>query len=147
MNLTAQSLKDQFLGRVCIKTDAEPALLNQRIARLVPHGDYDVRPYLLLYFKSHLFRTFVNGLDTGTLIRHMHSKDVARHVVLLPPVEEQQEIIRRVKVLFDLAASIEHRVVAATTHAGTMTQAILAKAFSGDLVPTEGELGRRLKAG
>jgi hypothetical protein len=29
MNPTAQSLKDEFLGRVCIKADDVPALLNQ----------------------------------------------------------------------------------------------------------------------
>ena len=36
MNLTAQSLKDDFLGRVCITSDREQCLLNQRLARLTP---------------------------------------------------------------------------------------------------------------
>src|SRR5262249_47100602 len=91
MNLTAQSLKDAFLARVCIKGDPQPALLNQRIARFLPHTSADPRPYLLVYFKSRFFRSFVNGLDAGSLIRHMHSKDVARHVVPVPPLDEQQE--------------------------------------------------------
>lgn len=143
MNLTAQSLKDEFLGRACIKEDAQPALLNQRIARMVPYASFDVRPYLLIYFKSNLFRSFVTGLDTGSLIRHMHSKDVGRHVVLLPPQEEQLEIVRRVRALFMLADVVERRVVAATARADKLTQSVLAKAFRGELVPTEAELARQ----
>jgi restriction endonuclease S subunit len=142
MNLTAQSLKDEFLGRACIKEDGEPALLNQRIARLVPHGNCDLRPYLLLYFKSKYFRSFVNGLDTGSLIRHMHSKDVARHVIPLPPAAEQREIVRRVNALITLADAIERHISAAIAHANKLTQAVLAKAFRGELVTTEAELAR-----
>ena len=137
MNLTAQSLKDEFLGRVCIKRDAEPALLNQRIGRLLPHNENDCRAYLFLYFKSKFFRSFVNGLDTGSLIRHMHSKDVARHVVPLPPIDEQLEIVRRVHALFRLADAIDVRVAAAEARGQKVTQAVLAKAFRGELVATE----------
>lgn len=142
MNLTAQSLKDEFLGRACIKSDPEPALLNQRIARLTPLGDYDVRRYLLAYFKSKFFRHHVNGLDTGSLIRHMHSKDVARHVVPLPPEDEQVEILALVGKLMALAETIERRVQAADSRAAKLPQAILSRAFSGELVPTEAELAR-----
>ena len=38
---------------------------------------------------------------------------------------------------------IEKRVEAATTRAEKLTQSILAKAFRGELVPTEAELARR----
>jgi type I restriction enzyme S subunit len=36
MNLTAQSLKDEFLGRTCITSSDECCLLNQRLARGLP---------------------------------------------------------------------------------------------------------------
>jgi hypothetical protein len=42
-----------------------------------------------------------------------------------------------------LADAIEKRVAAATAQADTRRQAILAKAFRGELVPTEAELARR----
>ena len=45
--------------------------------------------------------------------------------------------------MFKLADTIESRVAVATTHAEKLTQAILAKAFRGILVPTEAELTRR----
>lgn len=58
-------------------------------------------------------------------------------------MDEQQEIVRRVEALFTLADAIEKRVAAATARAEKLTQAILAKAFRGELVPTEAELARR----
>ena len=61
----------------------------------------------------------------------------------LPPLPEQHEIVRRVDALFKLADSIEARVAAATARADKITQAILAKAFRGELVPTEAELARQ----
>jgi type I restriction enzyme S subunit len=61
----------------------------------------------------------------------------------LPPRTEQDEIVRRVEALFALADKIEERMRAATLRAEKLTQAILAKAFRGELVPTEAELARR----
>jgi type I restriction enzyme S subunit len=61
----------------------------------------------------------------------------------LPPLAEQLEIVRRVEALFKLADAIEKRVASATARAEKLTQAILAKAFRGELVPTEAELARQ----
>jgi type I restriction enzyme S subunit len=63
--------------------------------------------------------------------------------ISVPPLAEQHEIVRRVDSLFKLADAIEARVVAATARADRITQAILAKAFRGELVPTEAELARQ----
>lgn len=62
--------------------------------------------------------------------------------IRVPPLAEQEEIVRRVEALFKLADAIEKRVVAATVRAEKLTQAILAKAFRGELVPIEAELAR-----
>ena len=45
--------------------------------------------------------------------------------------------------LFKLADKIDERVSAAAKRADKLTQAILAKAFRGELVPTEAELARQ----
>jgi type I restriction enzyme S subunit len=63
--------------------------------------------------------------------------------LFVPPLAEQHEIVRRVEALFWLADAIEKRVTAATARADKLTQAILAKAFRGELVPTEAEIARR----
>ena len=63
--------------------------------------------------------------------------------VALPPLTEQQEIVRRVTALFAVADRIEQRLTAATTQTERITQSVLAKAFSGELVETEADLARR----
>lgn len=60
-------------------------------------------------------------------------KDVKEQLVVLPPMSEQVEIVRRVESLFALADSIESRLAEATAQVERTTQAILAKAFRGDL--------------
>jgi type I restriction enzyme S subunit len=50
--------------------------------------------------------------------------------------------VRRVEALFKLADTIEQRVATARARAEKLPQAILAKAFRGELVPTEAELAR-----
>ena len=62
--------------------------------------------------------------------------------VPLPPLAEQREIIRCVDALFVLADSIERRVQETTKRSEVLTQSILAKAFRGELVPTEADLAQ-----
>lgn len=57
-----------------------------------------------------------------------------REMVLpIPSINEQVEIVRRVKSLFTLADSIESRLAEATAQVERSTQAILAKAFRGEV--------------
>jgi hypothetical protein len=69
--------------------------------------------------------------------------DVRRLPVALPPLPEQQEIACRVAELFALAEKIETRVQSATAAVEKLVQATLAKAFRGELVPTETELAKQ----
>ncbi len=55
----------------------------------------------------------------------------------LPPLAEQHEIVRRVESLFKLVDAIDRRVASATRRAEKLTQAILGKAFRGELVPQD----------
>jgi len=90
MNLTAQSLKDDFLGRVCMTGAGETALLNQRLARLKPLRVESRFAYYV--FRSPLFRHFVSSLNTGSLIQHMFTKQLADFRLPIPPMEEQVAI-------------------------------------------------------
>jgi type I restriction enzyme S subunit len=80
---------------------------------------------------------------TGSTIKHLTGKALATYRFLLPSLAEQNEIIRRVEIMFNLADVVEKRVEAARAKAEKLTQAILAKAFRGELVPTEAELASR----
>lgn len=53
--------------------------------------------------------------------------------IIIPPVEEQAEIVRRVEQLFAYADTIEKQVNNALARVNNLTQSILAKAFRGEL--------------
>ncbi len=72
------------------------------------------------------------------------TKQLKKIVVPVCSPEEQRAIVTVVKLHFALADSIEHHVEAATAKAEKLPQAILSKAFSGELVPTEAELARAM---
>jgi type I restriction enzyme S subunit len=91
---------------------------------------------------------FLLGFDfqqfgASTAVPTLNRNNLRNTLVEVPPVEEQREIVRRVEALFGLADVIEKRVAVATAPADKLTQAILTKAFRGELVPIEVELARR----
>jgi type I restriction enzyme S subunit len=135
MNLTAQSLKDEFLGRVCITRNSDDCLLNQRIARLTP---VHVLPeYLLWMFKSEVFRQFVDGLNKGSLIQHMFTSQLAAFCLPLPPLAEQHRIVAEVEQRLSVIDELETVVEANLKRAERLRQAILKRAFEGKLVPQD----------
>lgn len=78
----------------------------------------------------------------GVSQSNINAKKLAAYECPCPPLEEQREIVRRVEALFALADSIEQRAQTATKQAEALTQSILARAFRGELVPTEADLAR-----
>lgn len=131
INLTAQSLKDQFLGRVCMTSDSAPCMLNQRIARLTP---VEVSPRFLFWvFKSPLFRTFVDELNTGSLIQHIFTSQLAAFAFPLPPTSEQSRIVAEIERRMSLAEQTEAQLALSMTRASALTQSLLDRAFKGRL--------------
>ena len=135
MNLTAQSLRDEFLGRVCMTSENERCLLNQRIARLRP---VLANPkYLLWLFKSSIFRRFVASLNTGSLIQHMFTSQLAEFILPLPPLAEQREIAHVIERSFSVADEVQSTIESELKRAERLRQSILKQAFSGKLVPQD----------
>ena len=80
---------------------------------------------------------------TGSTFTAIKRKDLEQIDINVPPITEQHEIVRRVESMFKLADAVKKRVAAAKVRSDKLTQAILAKAFRGELVPTEAELASR----
>lgn len=136
VNLTAQSLEDQFLGRVCLSSDTDGFLLNQRIALFRPHSMN--RKYCLYALKAPSFRAFVdNGLNSGSLIQHVHTKQLMRFVFNVAPQDEQTEIVRRIESAFSWIDRLASEATSARRLIDHLDQAVLNKAFRGELVPQD----------
>lgn len=85
---------------------------------------------------------FLLGFDTreysaSTAVPTLNRNNLRGIEVLVPPLPEQQEIVRRVEALFKKADAIEVRYQKAKAFVNKLTQSILAKAFRGELVPQD----------
>lgn len=119
------------------------ACLGQRMMLMRANPDTYLPALLMYLLNSLLILERVNELTGGTASPHLNVADIRAFPVPRPPLAEQHEIVRRVEALFKLADAVERRVAATALRAERLTQAILAKAFRGELVPTEAELARR----
>jgi len=99
--------------------------------------------YLVYFHSSPQFFLQLAAVMSQTTRDFVPISEQYHMFILLPPLEEQREIVRRVELMFKLADTVEERVAAATTRGEKLTQAIVAKAFRGELVPSEAELARR----
>lgn len=63
--------------------------------------------------------------------------------VPIAPLAEQHEVVRRIEALLLLADKIKARCSKAKAQVDRLTQSLLARAFRGELVPTEAEFARR----
>jgi type I restriction enzyme, S subunit len=113
-------------------------------------GSYEALPsaYLIRFrFSGEIYVDFVfhslmsprgqelMGLGTTAVTQpNINAETIKGLPLALPPLPEQQEIVRRVESFFTLADQLEARYRKAKTHVDKLTQSILAKAFRGELV-------------
>lgn len=91
--------------------------------------------YLVFALNSPVLMSQAHNVATGTAQKTVSLKGIKSFDLSLPPLEEQQEIVRRVEALFAQADAIEARYATLQQKIEQLPQAILAKAFRGELVP------------
>lgn len=130
----------ELVGKTSIYRGEQPAVFAGYLIRLVNGPEIDPE-YLNFSLNEQSFREYCMRVKSdGVSQSNINAKKLAAYEMPHPPLDEQQEIVRRVNDLFALAGSIEQRVAEATRRAETMMQSILARAFRGELVPTEADL-------
>lgn len=129
LNITGASI-----GRVNIATKAlHGARVNQHVAiircvlnKLLPH-------YLKIVLRSPETQKWINNENYGATRQALTKKMIEDFKINVPSLAEQAEIVRRVEELFAFADKIEQQVKLAQNKVNNLTQAILAKAFRGEL--------------
>ncbi len=115
--------------------------LNQRVGRLRPNCEIVNPKYLQLFLNSEEYREFFFKDETGNVNQgNVGSNALKNAIVQLPHLKEQHEIVRRVDALFGIADKLEERLAAISQQVESLGKSVLAKAFHGELVPTEAEL-------
>jgi type I restriction enzyme S subunit len=114
------------------------------LIRLRPDQTVLCPEYLNLALSEHSVRLQIEIPARSTSgVHNINSKEVRDLTIPLPPIAEQSEVARRAQRLLSLADQAEMRYREAKAQVDKVTQSILAKAFRGELVPTEAELARR----
>lgn len=136
MNLTAQSLKDEFLGRVVETAPNERCLLNQRLARITSFPGLN-RRFLLAVLRAWRFRHFVATLNSGSLIQHMFTSQLHEFVFPLPPQSEQHIVVAELDRLLTDCSACDAALDYGLGTRSSLRQSILKRAFQGRLVPQD----------
>jgi type I restriction enzyme S subunit len=127
----------ELVGKAAVYRGERPALFAGYLIR-VQCGEKLLPDYLNHCLGSPAGRDYCWQVKSdGVSQSNINAKKLAAFEFLLPPLEEQTEIVRRVKSLFALADQLEARTTAARTLTERLTPALLAKAFRGELVPQD----------
>jgi type I restriction enzyme S subunit len=116
-----------------VDTD-ERFTFQRHIAILRPDTSRIHSKYLLYALGTYEVRKQALAVATGTAQLTIPLRGLRGFVIPLPPLAEQPEIVRRVEKLLTVASELEKRLGDASVHVERSTQAVLAKAFRGELV-------------
>jgi type I restriction enzyme S subunit len=113
--------------------------INQDMKALLPN-EKNESEYLFLVFKQigNKVLIYIKEATHGTLRLEMPLFET--FAIPIPPIEEQQEIVRQVDKLFAIADKLETHYQKAKARVDKLSQSVLAKAFRGELVMSEAEL-------
>jgi type I restriction enzyme S subunit len=122
------------------------ALYDESIGPAIP-GAYLIRfrfkrdallpMFALRFLMSPAGQELLVGGSTAVAQPNVNATTISHFVIPVPPLAEQQEIVRRVEALFALADQLEARFTKASAHVEKLTPSLLAKAFRGELVPQD----------
>jgi type I restriction enzyme S subunit len=100
---------------------------------LVKPVDRTMTDYLELAFSAPQVQQQMVGVGTG--LQHIHLNDLRRDLIPIAPAGERDEIVLRVKVLFDAIDRLYAETTRAIELVDRLDDATLGKAFRGELVP------------
>jgi type I restriction enzyme S subunit len=112
------------------------ALLVQRVASPVPTSLVDT-DFLWWLFHSQHYLGQIARHATGSDLPHVSGNDILTTSAPLPPLPEQREIVRRIARSIAEIDRMVAEAAAARRLLGLLDQAVLAKAFRGELGPQD----------
>lgn len=143
------------LGRGSVwNNEINDCIHQNHIFRARVNTDFVLPKYLSLFTKSDSARSyfFENASQTVNLAS-INLTSLANVPILVPPIQEQHEIVRHVESLYSKTDKIVSRYAQALLHVDKLEASLLARAFRGELVlqndkdESAPELLERLKLG
>lgn len=117
-----------------IPADFEKGIINPRLLKFSFHEK--INPYYIqIYLQSEIANKFLSKNSHGGTMDVLNMGILKKLPIPIPSTEEQQEIVNIVENLFSKADAIEKRYKTLKEKIDNLPQAILHKAFKGELVP------------
>lgn len=123
------------VGRVCVvPRDIEPSIITKHVYRITVDQDRVLPSFLMNALRGHSkVREQIHTQTRGQTRPGINGQIVKDLVILVPPVDEQREIVGRIDQLLALADGLGQRIELASARVDRSSQAVLAKAFRGEL--------------
>ena len=112
--------------------DAPKGLLNQRVAIIKPYRGL-VQQFLFYYFQSNFFKLQIENDISETLQPNLSPKKLSNFLLPLPPLPEQRAIVHKIELLFSELDNGIANLKLAQEQLKVYRQAVLKKAFEGEL--------------
>lgn len=129
INLTAQSLDDGFMGRVCLVRSGDESLLNQRIGRFRNFSDQLLPEFLFRVLQSSKFRRHAVSMCEGSKIKHLFWQHIEYFELPLPTPTEQARIVEELRRIDAAVVDIALRLRSSTD----LKSQLLGAAFHDDV--------------
>ena len=110
-----------------------PACFPDSVVGLIAGEGIAVPEYMELFIRT--ARRDLSAFAPATAQANINLAILSEVAVALPPAEEQREVVGRVEAIYTVGNKIEAAIQAATKRVERSAQAVLAKAFRGELRP------------
>lgn len=121
-------------GRCAVWENDNVIKFQKALHRLRPHDNMNV--YFLMYvFMLNIQAKNWDQFFTGSTIKHLTGEALKNLQIPVPALAEQERIVAEIESRFERADALETAVDRALSDAEKLKQAVLKKAFAGELVP------------
>ncbi len=133
------------LGRGCVwKNEIHNCIHQNHIFKARLNQNLIISKYVSFATKSEFSKAYFDTVANQTVnLASINMTNLGDLPILLPPLEEQKEIVRQVDKLFALAGKLDAHYQKAKACIDKLSQSVLAKAFRGELVMNEAELAKK----
>lgn len=118
------------VGRVCVVPKDVRFTLVRSVALVKMQANLFLSEYLALYLQSPLAQDQILKLQKATAQANLFIGQIKKIVVVIPSIEEQKEIVKKVRYYFGLADKVELQIEKAELSVSKLERSILLKVFN-----------------
>ena len=131
------------MGRCALVTETESGWLCGTGSLILRAETQVSASYLDALIRSPAVRFALEEASVGSTMSNLNQGVLKALAVALPPRDEQDEVVSQIAACSDRIGGVIHAIESGTAHIEKLRQATLARAFRGELVPTDADLAQR----